>query len=178
MKENVILVDHNDNEVGIMEKMQAHIQGKLHRAFSIFMFNRKGELLLQQRSADKYHSGGKWTNTCCGHPRPGERTLEAAHRRLKEEMGLSCPLFYGFNFIYCATIQQEIIENEFDHVFFGFSDSLPNPVPKEVEGFKYMSLDLLGKELRDHQSNYTKWLKICFEEVVDHYLKLSKSQIQ
>ena len=100
MSNSVILVDALDNKLGTMDKMQAHVLGKLHRAFSVFIFNSKGELLLQQRAFDKYHSGGKWTNTCCSHPAPGEKTIDAAYRRLQEEMGMTCELQYGFNFIY------------------------------------------------------------------------------
>ena len=102
LTENVILVDSYDNETGIMPKMEAHVKGLLHRAFSVFIFNSEGELLLQQRALDKYHSGGKWTNTCCSHPRLGEETIDAANRRLMEEMGMECDLQYGFNFIYKA----------------------------------------------------------------------------
>jgi len=178
MEEHVILVDDNDNAVGTMEKMEAHLQGKLHRAFSVFIFNPKGELLLQQRAADKYHSGGKWTNTCCSHPRPGEDTLKAAHRRLKEEMGMECELYDVFNFMYCAAVNEELIENEYDHVFFGISNKAPHPSPREVESFKYMNLDDLANELANHPSNYTKWLMICFDEVLANYHQIAKINSQ
>jgi isopentenyl-diphosphate delta-isomerase len=169
MEEHVVLVDDDDNEVGTMEKMEAHLQGKKHRAFSVFVFNLEGELLLQQRALDKYHSGGKWTNTCCSHPRPGEETLEAAHRRLMEEMGMDCPLNHVFSFIYRAAVQANLVENEYDHVFFGVSDTVPNPSPAEVAAYRYISLDDLARELVEHPADYTEWLKICFEQVHTNY---------
>ncbi|QEC79541.1 isopentenyl-diphosphate Delta-isomerase [Mucilaginibacter ginsenosidivorax] len=169
MEEYVILVDDDDNEVGAMEKMEAHLQGKKHRAFSVFVFNLKGELLLQQRALDKYHSGGKWTNTCCSHPRPGEDTLEAAHRRLMEEMGMDCQLNHVFSFSYRAAVQANLIENEYDHVFFGVSNTVPNPSPDEVEAYRYIGLDELARELDEHPADYTAWLKICFDQVYANY---------
>ena len=123
--EKVILVDKNDRQVGLMEKQEAHIKGLLHRAFSIFIFNTKNELLLQKRATQKYHSGGLWTNTCCSHPRENESTIDAAYRRLNEEMGMICDLKFKFNFIYKAKLDNNLYEHELDHVFFGFSDSTP-----------------------------------------------------
>ncbi|SEP44708.1 MULTISPECIES: isopentenyl-diphosphate Delta-isomerase [unclassified Mucilaginibacter] len=169
MEERVILVDDDDNQVGTMEKMEAHLKDKKHRAFSVFVFNLKGELLLQQRALDKYHSGGKWTNTCCSHPRPGEDTLEAAHRRLMEEMGMDCPLNHVFSFSYRSVLQANIVENEYDHVFFGVSNTAPNPSPGEVEAYRYISLEDLARELYEHPADYTEWLKICFEQVRANY---------
>jgi isopentenyl-diphosphate delta-isomerase len=169
MRETVILVDHDDQEIGTMEKMEAHVEGRLHRAFSVFIFNTKGELLLQQRAAGKYHSGGKWTNTCCSHPRQGETTLNAAHRRLNEEMGLASELNFVFAFEYRAVVQKDIIENEYDHVFFGINDALPKPDQEEVSSFKYIKMVDLATELKNNPDNYTKWLAICFEEVMAHY---------
>ena len=165
MAEQVILVDHNDNPIGTMEKMETHRQGLLHRAFSIFIFNSKGELLLQQRALDKYHSAGKWTNTCCSHPRPAEQTEEAAHRRLKEEIGLQCELRYGFNFVYKASFTNDLIEYEYDHVFWGVSDILPLPDAKEVASFKYMNLATLATDLINNPDLYTVWFKICFNQI-------------
>jgi isopentenyl-diphosphate delta-isomerase len=167
--ENVILVDKFDNEIGTMPKMEAHILGKLHRAFSIFIFNSNGELLLQQRAADKYHSGSKWTNTCCSHPRMGEETIAAANRRLAEEMGMECELVYGFNFIYNAPLTNDLIEHELDHVFFGISDTLPKINKSEVECFKYMKMDDLSNDIKNNPDTYTEWLKICFNKVLDSY---------
>jgi len=152
-----------------MEKMEAHRLGLLHRAFSVFIFNKKGELLLQQRALDKYHSGGKWTNTCCSHPNPGEETLDAAHRRLNEEMGMECELHYAFNFIYQAGFEDGISEHEFDHVFWGISDGVPIPEPMEVAAFKFMSMENLAQDLKLNPGQYTAWLKICFDRVMERY---------
>ncbi|RZK36983.1 MAG: isopentenyl-diphosphate Delta-isomerase [Pedobacter sp.] len=166
MEEQVILVDNLDKALGTMSKTEAHRLGKLHRAFSVFIFNSKGELLLQQRALDKYHSAGKWTNTCCSHPRPFEETEKAAHRRLMEEMGMSCELNYMFNFVYKAEFDNELIEHEFDHVFFGKSDQLPIVNDEEVASFKYISLDDLATDLNHNPSRYTAWLRICFDNIV------------
>jgi isopentenyl-diphosphate delta-isomerase len=172
--EKVILVDNDDNAIGLMPKMQAHLEGKLHRAFSVFVFNSNGELLLQQRALDKYHSGGKWTNTCCSHPRLGETTLAAAHRRLEEEMGLSCELAYGFNFIYKADVQDGVLEHEFDHVYFGITNTLPNISPEEVASYQYLTMDNLAKDIKNQPNLYTEWLKICFDKVLIAYHLLFK----
>ncbi|TCC89171.1 isopentenyl-diphosphate Delta-isomerase [Pedobacter frigiditerrae] len=174
MAENVILVDKYDNEIGLMPKMQAHIEGELHRAFSIFIFNSKGQLLLQQRAFGKYHSGGKWTNTCCSHPRLGESNLAAAHRRLKEEMGMSCELSYGFNFIYKASVNEGILEHEFDHVYFGISDDLPEINTEEVSDYKYLAIEDLAQDLSHKPDSYTEWLKICFNKVIEFYPQIYK----
>jgi len=170
--ESVILVDSEDNVIGEMDKMQAHLLGTLHRAFSVFIFNSKGELLLQQRAVDKYHSGGKWTNTCCSHPRMGEDTLIAAHRRLKEEMGMECELEYAFKFTYNSEISRGLFEHELDHVYFGKSDELPFPEPAEVLSYKYMAMNLLEQELEGNPENYTEWLKICFQLVKETYTNI------
>jgi isopentenyl-diphosphate delta-isomerase len=172
LQEEVILIDHNDQPIGTMEKMEAHVQGKLHRAFSVFVFNTTGELLLQQRAFEKYHSGGKWTNTCCSHPRMGEENLSAAYRRLAEEMGMTCILHPVFNFTYHANIQQGIIEHEYDHVFFGVTNTLPVPAPEEVAATKYLSIEALAQDLQANPDNYTEWLRICFSKVMHYYSKL------
>lgn len=172
MNESVILVDENDNQIGLMGKMEAHFFGHLHRAFSVFIFNRKGQLLLQQRASGKYHSAGKWTNTCCSHPRDKEDTLFAAHRRLQEEMGMKCELLYGFNFIYKAEVTEGIMEHEFDHVYFGISDDTPILDSSEVAGYSYMNLDTLAQDIERRPERYTEWLKICFNRVFVHYNKL------
>lgn len=172
IEETVILVDRDDQQTGTMEKMEAHLQGRLHRAFSVFIFNKKGELLLQRRADGKYHSGGKWTNTCCSHPRPGELTLEAAHRRLQEEMGIACELNFVFSFIYHAVIQDDLVENEYDHVFFGVTDALPIPDHDEVSSFKYITMARLATDLKENPGNYTRWIAICFDEVMAHYQQL------
>lgn len=167
MEEHVILVDQEDHQKGTMDKMEAHLFGVLHRAFSVFIFNSKGELLLQQRALNKYHSAGLWTNTCCSHPRPGEHTLDAAHRRLMEEMGMTCNLDYGFHFTYKASFSNDLTEHEYDHVFFGQSDVLPQPNPTEVAAFRYISIDALKEDLEKEPEQYSAWLNICFNKMVE-----------
>ena len=168
--EEVILVDKHDVEQGTMEKMEAHKNGgTLHRAFSVFVFNTKGELLLQRRALHKYHSGGLWTNTCCSHPRPGETVREAGHRRLEEEMGMQCKLVELFSFEYKAELDGGMTEWELDHVLLGLSDKEPSINEEEVAEFKYMPLDEIDEDLNKNPQNYTEWFKICFERV-----KLSK----
>ena len=166
--EYVVLVNENDTQIGIMEKMAAHIVPRLHRAFSIFIFNSKGELLLQQRALSKYHSPGLWTNTCCSHPRQGETLEEATARRLKEEMGMTCDMHEVFTFIYKAPVGLGLIEHEFDHVFFGQSDDIPVINTEEVANFKYMNLDDIAEDLKAHPELYTEWFKISFDEIMKH----------
>ena len=166
MIEKVILVDKNDKEFGSMEKQEAHVKGLLHRAFSVFIFNDKNELLLQRRAVKKYHSGGLWTNTCCSHPRQNETTLDAAKRRLVEEMGMRCDLKKQFDFIYKAKLDNNLYEHEFDHVFFGFSNDLPQINTKEVEEYTYKTLEVIGNEIKTNPEKYTEWFKICFKEVI------------
>lgn len=167
--EKVILVDKNDRQVGLMEKQEAHIKGLLHRAFSIFIFNTKNELLLQKRANQKYHSGGLWTNTCCSHPRDNESTIDAAYRRLNEEMGMTCDLELKFNFIYKAKLDNNLYEHELDHVFFGFSDTIPKINKKEVCAFDYKTLEFLKKDIIISPNNYTEWFKICLNEVYNKH---------
>jgi isopentenyl-diphosphate delta-isomerase len=166
--EFVILVDNNDRQIGLMEKQAAHIEPHLHRAFSIFLFNSKGELLMQQRALSKYHSPGLWTNTCCSHPRSGETLEEATSRRLMEEMGMTCPMHEVYTFIYKAPVGQGLTEHEFDHVFIGQSDAIPNINTEEVASWKYMRLDDLKKDLELYPELYTEWFKITFEEMTRH----------
>ena len=164
--EEVILVDSNDVELGTMEKMEAHRNGgTLHRAFSVFVFNTKGELLLQRRAHHKYHSGGLLTNTCCSHPRPGETVIEAGNRRLREEMGMECKLVELFSFEYKADLDSGMTEWELDHVLIGLSDVEPVINPEEVDEYLYMPLDEIDKNLKENPSNYTEWFKICFERM-------------
>ena len=163
-EEQVILVDQEDNVLGTMEKLEAHHKGVLHRAFSVFVFNAKGELMLHQRAASKYHSPNLWTNTCCSHPRPGEALENAAHRRLQEEMGFDCPLNYGFNFIYYKEVG-ELIEHELDHVWLGYFEGEPQLNPDEVMAWKWMSLEAIQEDMTANPDQYTEWFKICFEEV-------------
>lgn len=164
--EEVILVDKNDVKVGTMEKMEAHRDGgTLHRAFSVFVFNTDGDLLLQRRAEHKYHSGGLWTNTCCSHPRPGETVREAANRRLVEEMGMECKLLELFSFEYKAELDGGMTEWELDHVLLGLSDVEPQINPYEVAEFKYMPLSEIDSDLKSNPDNYTEWFKICFKRV-------------
>lgn len=165
----VVLVDQNDNDLGTMEKMKAHIEGILHRAFSIFIFNSKGELMIHQRALSKYHSPGLWTNTCCSHPLLNQAVIDNAHTRLQEEMGFDCGFSEAFTFLYKAEVGQGLIEHEFDHVFIGISESQPNINPDEVESWKYMSMDDLRSDIEDNPAIYTEWFKIAFEEVSEHF---------
>ena len=164
--EEIILVDENDNQIGTGEKMKVHEEGKLHRCFSIFVFNSKGELMLQKRASTKYHCGGLWTNTCCGHPRPGEGTEEAAHRRLKEEMNFDCELEEALKFIYKAVLDHGLTEHEYDHVFIGDFDGKPVMNPEEAEDWKWISLDDLRKDIEKNPASYTYWSKIALEKLI------------
>ena len=170
MRGHVILVDNHDNEIGTMPKLEAHRKGVLHRAFSIFIFNSKNELLLQQRAFDKYHSGGLWSNTCCSHPLPKEITLHAAKRRLREEMGINVHLKYIYSFIYKAKVDNELSEHEFDHVFLGCSDEDPTPEVTEVANWKYISLPLLLNDIKKDPKPYTVWFIICINEILERAL--------
>ena len=168
MEEFVVLVDQNDQKLGLMEKQQAHVAGLLHRAFSVFIFNSKGELMIQQRAASKYHSPTLWTNTCCSHPRDNETYEQAAHRRLEEEMGFDCELEYKFNFIYKAHLENDLIEHELDHVFIGTFDNEPKLNPDEVMAYRWVELDDLKKDMEKNPQNYTAWFKIIFEHYVSY----------
>ena len=168
--EKVILVDENDNQVGLMPKLEAHQKGLLHRAFSVFIFNSKYELLLQKRAASKYHSGGLWTNTCCSHPREGEDTLDAANRRLIEEMGIETSLRKVHDFIYKAELDNNLTEHEFDHVFYGIYNEDPIINEDEADDFKWIDMDSLNEDIKTNGDNYTIWFKIAFEYFYN-YLK-------
>ena len=164
MSEQVILVDEQDRELGAGEKLQAHRDGALHRAFSIFVFDPAGRLLLQKRAAGKYHSGGLWSNTCCGHPRPGEATLAAARRRLREEMNFDCELREAFDFVYRAELGGALVEHEFDHVFVGeLAGDPPAPEPSEAEDWRWVSMNELREGLREQPARYSYWLKAAVE---------------
>jgi len=164
IQQNVILVDEHNREVGLMEKMEAHHKGLLHRAFSVFVFNENGELLLQRRAFGKYHSEGLWTNTCCSHPYPGESILEAGKRRLFEEMGFTCELSEVFAFIYKAELENGLIEHELDHVLVGFSEETPHLNLEEVSAFKWMSVDEIKADMKENPLQYTAWFRILIEE--------------
>lgn len=179
MQEFVVLVDENDQEIGQMEKMEAHEKALLHRAFSVMVFNSKNELLLQKRAYSKYHSGGLWTNTTCSHPRPGETILEAGVRRLNEEMGMTCKLTKAFSFIYKAELDQGLTEYELDHVMVGFSDETPHLNLEEANAFKWMSLSDLKEDMTQHPQLYTAWFKILIDqhfETIQQYLNYEMSQ--
>jgi len=160
--ERVILVDEADRECGTMEKMAAHQAGELHRAFSVFIYDREGRWLLQKRASGKYHSGGLWSNTCCGHPRPGEDIRSAAQRRLLEEMGLVCKVEVGFQFLYRAELDHGLVEHELDHVFIGFSDAIPVPDEDEVEAWRYLDHGSVEMELQASPMHFTAWFRLCF----------------
>jgi isopentenyl-diphosphate delta-isomerase len=164
-----VLVDENDNEIGIEEKIKAHENGgKLHRAFSIFVFNSRGELLLQKRAETKYHAPGLWTNTCCSHPRPGESLEDAVHRRLKEEMGFDCELKRVFHVIYKADVGNGLTEWEFDHVFIGKFDGEPKPNPEEASDWKWVSLEEVERDVKEHPEKYTPWFRIILPKVIEY----------
>jgi isopentenyl-diphosphate Delta-isomerase len=166
----VILVDTSDRERGAMEKMQAHREAELHRAFSIFIFNSKGEWLLQQRADHKYHSGGLWTNTCCSHPAPGEALNLSASWRLKEEMGLECQLHPLFSFVYRASLDHGLIEHEYDHVMAGLSDELPSINPEEVKDWRYVSYTDLSSDIADQPDKYTAWFRLAHQRVHNEFI--------
>jgi isopentenyl-diphosphate delta-isomerase len=166
--EKVILVDKNDRPIGEMEKMEAHEKAVLHRAFSVFVFNDKNELMLQQRALGKYHSPGLWTNTCCSHPRVDETVLEAGHRRLMEEMGFDCEIEKIFDFIYKAKLDRGLTEHEFDHVLFGRYDENPEINPEEVESWKWMAMEDIDKDMKKNPEKYTVWFRIAFERVYQY----------
>ena len=168
--ENVILVDEKDNQVGLMPKLEAHQKGLLHRAFSVFIFNSDYKLLLQKRASSKYHSGGLWTNTCCSHPRDGEDIIDAANRRLNEEMGIKTSLRKVFDFIYTAKLDNNRIENEFDHVFYGVYDIDPIINKDEAEDFKWVDMETLKNDIENNKDQYTVWFKIAFDYFYN-YLK-------
>ena len=165
---NVILVDERDTAVGIMEKMEVHQKALLHRAFSVFIFNDKGEMLLQKRAEKKYHSGGLWTNACCSHPQPGEDTMESANNRLREEMGFNTALHKAFTFVYKAPFENGLTEHEYDHVFVGSFNGLIKPNPAEVEDYCYQSLDELKQSLQTHPHHFTAWFKIALPKLEDY----------
>ena len=167
MLDEVILVDPDDRVLGSAEKLSVHRDGQLHRAISVFILNTSGEMLLQQRARDKYHSGGLLSNTCCSHPRPGEATGAAAHRRLQEEMGFDCPLEPIFSFTYRTDFGNGLIEHELDHVFLGYFDGTPSPDPAEVEAWRWMRLDAIADDMARRPEAYTYWFRHIFQRVVD-----------
>jgi len=165
---DVILVDEKDNELGVMEKLQAHKEAKLHRAFSVFIFNSKKELLLQKRADNKYHSAGLWTNTCCSHPKPGKILIEEAEKRLKEEMGFTCKLKEMFSFVYKAFFFDGLVEHEYDHALIGYYENDPEPNKNEVSEWKWISLEELKRDRHNHPEKYTYWLRESLDKVIDY----------
>jgi isopentenyl-diphosphate delta-isomerase len=161
------LVNENDEPLGIMEKLEAHQKGILHRAFSIFIFNSKGEMLLQKRALKKYHSPGLWTNACCSHPFPGEDTKLAALRRLQEELGFTSHLEKAFDFVYKVSFENGLTENEFDHVFIGKFDGEVNANPEEVTDYTFRSIGEIRQDLLDKPARYTAWFNIAFPKIED-----------
>jgi isopentenyl-diphosphate Delta-isomerase len=168
--DKVILVNEHDDMVGIMDKMEAHKQGLLHRAFSIFIFNTKGEMLLQQRAVSKYHSGGLWTNACCSHPMPGEKTEDAAQRRLMEELGFETPVEKIFDFVYKARFDNGLTEHEFDHVFAGEYEGKLNINPEEVNDYCYKEISEIKNTLQTHPQKYTAWFHLAFPKIEEWWI--------
>jgi isopentenyl-diphosphate delta-isomerase len=158
--ERLVLVDERDREVGTEEKLAAHRAGLLHRAFSILVFNPRGDLLLQRRAASKYHSGGCWSNACCGHPRPGEPLERAAHRRLREEMGFDCELAHHSVVRYSASLDHGLVENEVDHVLLGAWEGAPRPDPREAEGWRWISQRALRARVARAPQEFTVWFRL------------------
>jgi isopentenyl-diphosphate delta-isomerase len=168
-EENVILVDTNDQQIGLMPKLEAHQKGLLHRAFSVFLMNRKGEVMLQQRAAHKYHSPLLWTNTCCSHQREGESNLGAAKRRLQEEMGIEAELKDLFSFVYKAPFDNGLTEHELDHVLHGYYEGEPVINPDEVADWKWMKIEDVKADMAANPDLYTVWFKIIFEEFYEYF---------
>ena len=164
IEDKVILVDVNDNQIGLMPKLEAHEKGVLHRAFSVFIFNNNGELMLQKRALTKYHSPGLWTNTCCSHQREGESNIYSAKRRLTEEMGFVTELHEKTSFIYKARFDNGLIEHELDHIIVGNYNKSPIINSFEVDSWKWMSMEDIKNNIKDHPNNYTAWFKIIFEK--------------
>ena len=170
IEEKVILVDINDEPIGLMDKMAAHEQALLHRAFSVFVLNDKNEVMLQQRASQKYHSPLLWTNTCCSHQRAGESNIQAGKRRLEEEMGFKTELKELFHFIYKAPFDNGLTEHELDHVMIGYSNNEPKINPEEVESWKWMKIEDIKTDIEIHPEIYTVWFKIIFDKFY-HYLE-------
>lgn len=163
--DEVILVDADDLALGTAQKMSAHRAGTLHRAFSIFVFHPDGRVMIQQRARAKYHSGGLWTNTCCSHPRPGEETLAAAHRRLREEMGFDCELRHAFAFVYRAELDHGLTEHEYDHVYIGTFNGEPRLNAEEAAGWRWISTFDLDREMAERPGDFTVWSRIAWKEL-------------
>ncbi len=173
MQEYVVLVNVEGKEVGTSDKLRAHQDGVLHRAFSVFLVNSKGKMLLQQRTWSKYHSAGLWSNTCCSHPRPEESLAEAVQRRLREEMGIACATHEVFQFTYQTDLENGLSEHEYDHVFLGMYEGSPLPNEQEVADWKWMEFSRLQEDLKQHPQNYTYWFRLCLDRVLTHVPQMS-----
>jgi isopentenyl-diphosphate Delta-isomerase len=171
MVENIIVVNEFDKEIGSVEKMEAHYNGILHRAFSILIFNSKNEILLQKRNMNKYHSPGLWTNTCCSHPRYGENLQDATYRRLQEEMGFTCELKEIFSFLYRAELENNLVENEYDHVFFGIYDGKVVINKDEADDYKWININDVKSDIKDNPEVYTYWFKVLFDRAESEFYK-------
>jgi isopentenyl-diphosphate Delta-isomerase len=166
-EERVVLVDLHDRVIGTEEKMRAHREARLHRAFSVFVFDSAGRLMLQRRAQGKYHSPALWSNTVCSHPRPGESTFDAAHRRLLEEMGFDCPLVFAFDFTYLEDLGDGMYEHELDHVFIGRFDGAAVPDPEEVSGWRMVEPNAVRVEMNMHPESFSIWFRIAFPHLVE-----------
>jgi isopentenyl-diphosphate delta-isomerase len=174
-EEFVVLVDEKDREIGTEEKMKAHRNGgMLHRAFSVFIFDGSGRMMLQKRAKSKYHAGGLWTNTCCSHPRKGESVEQAAHRKLRQEMGFDSELKEIFSFIYKAPLDSGLTEHELDHVFVGIFDGKPKPNPDEADGYRMAETSDILADVRSNPAHYTPWFRIAIERVAEWQKKNAK----
>ena len=168
MVDYVVLVNKKDQEIGTMEKIEAHQKGLLHRAFSVFILNSKGEMLIHRRALGKYHSPGLWTNTCCSHPRPNETVLDAANRRLDEEMGMVESLSEVVSFVYHHKFDNGLVEHEFDHILTGISDALPSINEDEVDSYKYMGIEELEQSMKQNPDDYSIWFKLAYPKLKAH----------
>lgn len=172
----VVLVDGNDRAIGRMEKLEVHQKGLLHRAVTVYVFNSRHQLLLQQRASDKYHCGGLWSNTTCGHPYPHESTQHAAERRLREEMGLSLTLCPMFELSYKLPMKNGLTEHEYGHVFFALSDALPRPNPAEAEAWRYLTLSDIQQEIQQHPEHFTPWFLHTFPRIPAEWQRFNTQQ--
>jgi isopentenyl-diphosphate delta-isomerase len=168
MAEHVVLVDLMDRELGTMEKLQAHKEGRLHRAFSIFIFNSAGEMLIHRRAKNKYHTGMLWSNACCSHPLPGEEITSALRRKLAQEMGFACDLSHAFSFTYRAELDNGLTEHELDHVYTGYFDGTPSPNPEEVCDWRFIPMKELKADVHNRPSAYTPWFRMLLDRVAVH----------
>jgi isopentenyl-diphosphate delta-isomerase len=167
--ELVILVNERDEAVGTMEKMEAHRKGALHRAFSVFIMNKRGEMLIQQRAEGKYHSGGLWSNACCSHPAPGEDTMDGAHRRLYEEMGFNCELEQLFTLTYKQEVGKDLTEHEIDHIYVGQFEGQPSINFTEVNSYRFVDMGELERWMRESPAEFTSWFRLAMPSFKEHY---------